>query len=172
VVGVHPYPGAGPLPHQNHAVWETYRLVGSLDGHLARYRHPQLPADITTGAAAAAQPAGTSIVAQPDRLPAPIKPTGSWAGHAGVLAVVFTGLPGGDLVLPVRLPQGAGQWPHLVHFLAEPGIWHKIDLVRVRDRRAPGGWRYYAHLLTHRAGYQSPATRASWPDPSVAAGRD
>jgi hypothetical protein len=64
--------------------------------------------------------------------------------------VVFTGLPGGDLVLPVRLPQGAGQWAHLCHFLAHPGVWHKMDLVHVRDRRAPGGWRYYAHLLTHR----------------------
>jgi hypothetical protein len=76
--------------------------------------------------------------------------TGSWWDHTGVLAVVFTGLPGGDLVLPVRLPQGAGQWAHLCHFLAHPGVWHKMDLVHVRDRRAPGGWRYYAHLLTHR----------------------
>jgi transposase len=75
-----------------------------------------------------------------------------------VLAVVFTGLPAGDLVLPVRLRSGAGQWPHLTHFLADPGIWHKIDLVRVRDRKAPGGWRYYAHLLIHGCGYQSPAT--------------
>jgi hypothetical protein len=39
-------------------------------------------------------------------------------------------------------------------------VWHKIDLVRVRDRRAPGGWRYYAHLLTHQAGYQAPSTQA------------
>jgi hypothetical protein len=61
-----------------------------------------------------------------------------------VLAVVFTGLAGGDLLLPVRLPAGAGQWAHLAHFLADPTVWHKIDLVRVRDRRAPGGWRYYA----------------------------
>jgi hypothetical protein len=74
--------------------------------------------------------------------------------------VVFTGLPGGDVVLPVRLPQGARQWAHLTHFLAHPSVWHKIDLVRVRDRKAPGGWRYYAHLLTHQAGYQSAATRA------------
>lgn len=73
---------------------------------------------------------------------------------------MFTGLPGGDLVLPVRLPQGAGQWAHLAHFLAAPAVWHKIDLVRVRDRKAPGGWRYYAHLLVHRSGYQSAATRA------------
>jgi hypothetical protein len=75
------------------------------------------------------------------------------------LAVVFTGLPGGDLVLPIGLPQGAGQWPHLIHFLADPTVWHKIDLVRVRDRKAPGGWRYYAHLLTHQPGYQSAGTR-------------
>jgi hypothetical protein len=53
----------------------------------------------------------------------------------------------------------AGQWAHLCHFLADPNGWHKIDLVRVRDRKAPGGWRYYAHLLVHRAGYQSSATR-------------
>jgi hypothetical protein len=92
----------------------------------------------------------TSIVAQPARVPAPTKPaSGSWWYHTGTLAVVFTGLPGGDLVLPVRLPAGAGQWPHLVHFLADPTVWHKIDLVRVRDRRAPGGWRYYAYLLTN-----------------------
>lgn len=32
--------------------------------------------------------------------------------------------------------------------------------MRVRDRKAPGGWRYYAHLLVHQAGYQSPSTIA------------
>ena len=73
--------------------------------------------------------------------------------------MVFTGLPAGDLVLPVRLPQGGGQWAHLCDFLADPHVWHKIDLVR-GHRKAPGGWRYYAHLLVHQAGYQSVATRA------------
>ena len=142
-------------------VWETYRLVGTLDGHLAAYRHPRLPAAVTTGVAAAAQPTGVSILSQPTRLPAPPRSAaGKWADHSGALAVVFTGLPAGDLVLPVRLDQGAGQWAHLCHFLADPNIWHKIDLVRVRDRKAPGGWRYYAHLLVHQAGYQSAATRA------------
>ena len=141
-------------------VWETWRLAGSLDGHLASYRHPQLPGSVSTAAAAATQPGGTSILAQPARLAAPAKPPGSWWDHGGALAVVFTGLAGGDVVVPVRLPQGAGQWAHLCHFLADPNIWHKIDLVRVRDRRAPGGWRYYAHLLVHQAGYQSPATQA------------
>jgi hypothetical protein len=141
--------------------WETYRLVGTLDGHLGAYRHPGMPASVSNTAAAAGRPAGSSILAQPARLPTPPRPaSGSWADHNGVLAVVFTGLPAGDLVMPVRLPQGAGQWAHLGHFLADPDIWHKIDLVRVRDRRAPGGWRYYAHLLVHQVGYQSPSTQA------------
>ena len=142
-------------------VWETYRLVGTLDGHLDAYRHPQLATAVGTLADAAGQPAGTSVLAQPPRLAAPVRPgSGSWADHSGALAVVFTGLPGGDVVLPVRLPQGAGQWAHLCDFLADPAVWHKIDLVRVRDRKASGGWRYYAHLLTHQPGFQSAGTRA------------
>jgi hypothetical protein len=154
-------PGRARSHTKTTPTWETYRLVGTLDGHLAAYRHPQLPAPVTTGATAAAQAVGTSILAQPARLPPPARPaSGSWWDHDGALAVVFTGLPGGDVVLPVRLPQGAGQWAHLCHFLANPHRWHKIDLVRVRDRKAPGGWRYYAHLLVHQAGYQSVATRS------------
>ena len=141
--------------------WETYRLVGALDGHLGAYRHPQLPAVVASVTEAADWAAGTSILAQPAGLAAPTRPaSGSWADHDGVLAVVFTGLAAGDVVLPVRLPQGAGQWAHLAHFLADPDVWHKIDLVRLADRKAPGGWRYYAHLLVHQSGYQSPATQA------------
>ena len=142
-------------------VWETWRLTGTLDGHLDAYRHPQLPAEITTGTAAACQPEGRSILLQPAHQLSPVSPaSGSWWHHDGALAVVFTGLPAGDLVLPVRLPQGAAQWQHLTHFLADPGVWHKIDVVRVRDRRAPGGWQYYAHLLTHQPGYKSASTQA------------
>jgi Putative transposase DNA-binding domain len=141
-------------------VWETWRLVGTLDGHLGAYRHPELPPGLGTAPAAAQRPPGTSILCQPTSLRAPVSPaSGSWADHCGVLAVVFTGLAGGDLVLPVRLPSGAGRRAHVAHFLADPTVWHKIDLVRVRDRRAPGGWRYYAHLLTHQGGYQSGATQ-------------
>ena len=146
--------------------WETWRLVGTLDGHLGAYRHRDLPAAVTTAAHAATQPAGTSILSQPTVMAAPARPGRSWWHHSGPLAVVFTGLPGGDVVIPVRLPQGAGQWAHLVHFLADPAVWHKIDLVRVRDRKAPGGWRYYAHLLTHQSGYACESThlrRASIP---------
>jgi hypothetical protein len=154
-------PGRARSHTKTTPVWETYRLVGTLDGHLGAYRHPQLSAAVTTARQAAGQPAGTSILSQPTHLPAPPRPaSGKWADHGGALAVVFTGLPGGEVVLPVRLPQGAGQWAHLCHFLADPSVWHKIDLIRVRDRKAPGGWRYYAHLLVHQAGYQAPATRA------------
>ena len=160
VVGVHPDSRAGPLHTKARPVWETWRLVGTLDGHLQTYRDPELPEMVTTCLAAVTQPAGTSILAQPARLPTPSKPAGSWWEHDGQLAVVFTGLPGGDVVLPVRLPQGAGQWAHLAHFLADPTTWHKIDLVRVRDRHAPGGWRYYAHLLTHHSGYETASTLA------------
>ena len=152
-------PGRARSHTKTTPVWETWRLAGTLDGHLATYRHPRLPEVLTTAFAAAQQPAGTSILAQPARLRAPVKPSGSsWWEQVGALTVVFTGLPAGDVVLPVRLPQGAGRWAHLCHFLADPRVWHKIDLVRVRDRHAPGGWRYYAHLLVHRAGYQSVST--------------
>jgi hypothetical protein len=154
-------PGRARSHTKTSPTWETYRLVGTLDGHLSTYRHPHLATQVGAGVAAVGQFAGTSILAQPAALALPARPAGgSWADHAGALAMVFTGLPGGDLILPLRLPQGGGQWARLCHFLADPSIWHKIDLVRVRDRRAPGGWRYYAHLLVHRSGYQSVATRA------------
>src|SRR5207248_306962 len=148
-------PGRARSHTKTKPTWETWRLVGTLDGHLKTYRDLDLPTSVTSGVDAAAQSAGTSILAQPARLAGPPKPAASWWEHDGALAVVFTGLPSGDVVLPVRLPQGAGQWAHLCHFLADPSVWHKIDLVRLRDRRAPGGWRYYAHLLTHQPGYQS-----------------
>lgn len=81
----------------------------------------RVPTSITSAAAAVARPAGASILAQPTTMRAPSRPaSGSWWHHDGVLAVVFTGLPGGDLVAPVRLPQGPGQWAHLCHFLAGP----------------------------------------------------
>jgi hypothetical protein len=130
-------PGRARSHTKTTPTWETWRLVGTLEGHLAVYRHRQLPAVVNTAAAAATQPAGTSILSQPSRLGAPVRPTSRrWADHCGVLAVVLTGLAAGDMVLPVRLAQGAGQWARLCHFLADPAVWHKIDLVRVRDRKS------------------------------------
>jgi hypothetical protein len=115
-------PGRARSHTKTPPVWETYRLVGTLDGHLQAFRHPQLPAAVNSATLAAGQPAGTSILAQPHHFAAPPRrASGKWAEHRGGLAVVFTGLPCGDLVLPVRLPQGAGQWAHLCHFLADAG---------------------------------------------------
>jgi hypothetical protein len=84
-------PGRARSHTKPRPVWETWRLVGTLDGHLNSHRHPQLPTSVTTAIAAAAQPAGTSILAQPARLAAPLRPaSGEWTDHTGALAVVFT----------------------------------------------------------------------------------
>jgi hypothetical protein len=161
--------------------WETFRLHGTLDGHLAAFRHPKLDKTVTTPAQAALLPAGSSVLAQPWRVQRPTRPAGriptgetndngrpktraaTWWDHTGPLTVVFAGGPNsqrGDLVLPVRLPSGAGRWARLVHFLGDPSTWHKIDLVRRRDASAPRGWAYEAHLMVLTGGYASPATRA------------
>jgi hypothetical protein len=52
-------------------VWETYRLVGTLDGHLGAYRHPQLPTSVHR--ARRGRPASGHIdsgPAEPPRVPA------------------------------------------------------------------------------------------------------
>jgi hypothetical protein len=173
--------------HTAQRKWETFRLHGTLAGHLDAYRHPQLPADVTTAAQVAALGGKVSVLSQQHDLPAPVLgrvPTGkldkdghlkldkagqpltragTWWEHTGPLALVFTGGADpqhGDLVLPVRLPQACGRWPRLVHFLDDPASWHKIDLARRRDASAPGGWAYEAHLMVLGLGYASPATRA------------
>ncbi|WP_207709619.1 hypothetical protein [Actinomadura macrotermitis] len=172
--------------HTTARKWETFRLHGTLDGHLGTYRHPNLPGGITPQQAAAlagqpaptrraarvrgragrrtAQPQGMSVLAQPRRMPAPVPPTvrgrAAWWEHDGPLALVYAGGPAsgrGDLVLPVRLPQGAGRWPHLLHALGDPGCRHKVDLVR---RPTTRGWVYEAHLLILKPAYVSPATAA------------
>jgi hypothetical protein len=129
-------PGRARSHTKTRPTWETWRLVGTLQSHLDGYATAP---GVTVAEAVLATP-GTSVFAQPKAIPAPGNQ--GWWAYTGPLAVVFTGLPGGDLVMPVRLPQGAGAFPRLAHYLADPGTWHKIDLVRVRDRRAPGGWRY------------------------------
>ncbi|MEO3781957.1 hypothetical protein ABGB12_01400 [Actinocorallia sp. B10E7] len=145
--------------------WETFRLHGSLQGHLGAWRHPALPAHVATPAQAARLAPGTPVLAQPRRMPAPRPAAGrggksSWWEHDGPLTVVFTGGPDskrGEIVLPVRLPQGAGRWRWLRHFLDRPELWHKIDLVRRPHPAAPGGWVYEAHLMVLDGGYASPA---------------
>jgi hypothetical protein len=170
--------------HTSERTWETFRLHGTLDGHLAAHRHPRLDQTATTPDQAALLPAGTGVLAQPWRLQRPERPAGriptgassakgrpktraaTWWDHTGPLTVVFAGGPDGrkgDLVLPVRLPSGAGRWARLVHFLGRPQAWHKIDLVRRRDASVPRGWAYEAHLMVLTGGYASPSPRASSP---------
>ncbi|ADI07872.1 transposase, IS605 family protein [Streptomyces bingchenggensis BCW-1] len=141
--------------------WETFRLVGTLHGHGMAY------AD-----------GGQQEVQQPRRMPKPPLPAGTvpagkvtasgkpgvrkatWWDHTGPLAVVFAGGPygiAGDLVLPVRIPQGPGQWARVEHFLAGSGRWHKVDLVRRCKPGTPGGWAYEAHLMILGPGYTAPA---------------
>ncbi|MFI0728613.1 transposase [Streptomyces sp. NPDC021225] len=149
--------------HTTENKWETFRLVGTLHGHAMAY---------TDG--------GRHDLMQPRRMPKPTVPGGkvptgklaaagkpgmrkaNWWDHTGPLAVVFAGGPvgrRGDFVLPVRIPQGPGQWARVEHFLADPRCWHKVDLVRRRKASAPGGWVYEARLMVLRPGHASPAVR-------------
>ncbi|MEU8792695.1 zinc ribbon domain-containing protein [Streptomyces sp. NPDC048643] len=167
--------------HTTARKWETFRLHGTLAGHMDTYRHRDLDSSVTSPDQAAQLPPGTSILEQPRRLPVPARTPGrvptagvtskgtpktraaTWWDHTGPLAVVFTGGSGserGDLVLPVRLPSGAGRWPRLLHFLNDSGTWHKVDLVRRQDVSAPDGWVYEAHLMVLAGGYASPTTRS------------
>ncbi|MEV6932864.1 hypothetical protein AB0M46_51395, partial [Dactylosporangium sp. NPDC051485] len=125
--------------HTRARKWETFRLVGSLAGHCTVFGQG-------------------GRLWQPRRMPAVAaigggKPVRSWWDHDGPFAIVCTGLGGGDLVVPVRLPQGPGRRPVLEHYLAYPDGWHKIDLVRHRDPGSLGGWRYEAHLMVLGPGY-------------------
>ena len=125
--------------HTKEHKWETFRLHGTLAGHRAAYTRD-----------------GDFV--QPRRMRA-VENT-SWWSYDGPLAVVFSGLADGTLVLPVRLPTAPSNQPILDHHLGDPSRWHKIDLVRRRDPNTAGGWRYEAHLTVLTTLYVSPtATR-------------
>jgi hypothetical protein len=127
--------------HTTARKWESFRLHGSLRGHRAAY----------TGT--------DGRFTQPRRMRA-IAESDSWWTYDGPLAVVFSGLFGGTLVVPVRLPAAPSNQPILDHHLADPERWHKIDLVRRRDPNAAGGWRYEAHLLVLTTPYVAPKAAA------------
>lgn len=55
--------------HTKSRKWETFRLHGSLQGHLNAYRHPDLPAEAATPAHAATLDAGVSVLNQPHHSP-------------------------------------------------------------------------------------------------------
>lgn len=128
--------------HTTEHTWETARLHGSLAGHRAAY---------TTA---------DGGFWQPDHMRPVIPPKKGWWHHQGPFAVVFTGLPIGTLVVPVRLPAAPSNQPALDHYLGDPSRWHKIDLVRRRDPTVAGGWRYEAHLAVLTTPYVAPGTQA------------
>jgi hypothetical protein len=128
--------------HTEEHKWESFRLHGTLAGHRAAYRS-------TSGR-----------FFQPRRM-RPVAEPKSWWRYEGPLALVFSGLPDGTLILPIRLPSAPSNQAILDHHLGDPSKWHKIDLVRTRDPSVLGGWRYEAHLMVLAAPYASPATRAA-----------
>jgi hypothetical protein len=155
----HTIPGRA-RSHTAERKWETFRLHGSLAGHLQVYMHPDLGMGTRSEDLLGLSP-GSSVFAQPTHMKAPVRSGKSWWEHQGAFCVVFSGIPamdGEDLVLPVRLSQGSGSYPYLHHHLADEDAWHKIDLVRHQDASAPGGWRYEAHLMVLKEPYASPAT--------------
>ncbi|MFO0584144.1 MAG: hypothetical protein U0229_17865 [Anaeromyxobacter sp.] len=91
-----------------------------------------------------------------------------WWAYQGPLMLVFSGLAEGTLALPVRLPSAPCNQTILEYFLADPSLWHKVDLVRTRAPHAPGGWRYEAHLMVLKEPYASLATRARRAEVAVA----
>ncbi len=146
--------------HTTENKWETFRLYGTLEGHLDTYRHGDLGTHPTLSQVAA-RPAGTPVLRQKNRMQTP--GATKWSSYAGPLMMVFAGGPQSnepELQLPVRLPQGRGSWDRVVHFLTQPNLWHKIDLVRRADSSQSGGWRYEMHLLLLGEGYVSPRSRA------------
>ncbi|HEX5062769.1 MAG TPA: hypothetical protein VFV99_25525 [Kofleriaceae bacterium] len=128
--------------HTKKRKWETFRLHGTLAGHRVAYTDR-----------------GGDFV-QPRRLRAVELTTKTWWSYTGPLAIVFSGLGDGTLVLPVRLPTAPSNQPILDYHLTDPSKWHKIDLVRHRDPNAEGGWRYEAHLMVLTTPYVSPSTAA------------
>ena len=134
--------------HTRDNKWETFRLHGTLAGHRAAYDRD-----------------GDFV--QPRHL-RPVH-ADAWWSYAGPLAIVFTGLADGTLVLPVRLPTAPSNQPSLEHHLADPSRWHKVDLVRNRDPNTPGGWRYEAHLMVLTTPYVSPETAARRATAAIAA---
>jgi transposase len=123
--------------HTKERKWETFRLHGTLDGHRAAYTD------------------ASGAFFQPRKMRPLCEPSDSWWSHAGPFAVALPGLPGGTLVLPVRLPAAPANQAILDHHLADPARWHKIDVVRRQDPNAAGTWRYEAHLFVLVAPYVS-----------------
>jgi hypothetical protein len=62
--------------HTTARKWETFRLHGTLAGHLGAYRHRNFAPAVPPPEQAAALPPGTRVLEQPRRLPVPARPSG------------------------------------------------------------------------------------------------
>ncbi|HET7754637.1 MAG TPA: hypothetical protein VFK85_12070, partial [Anaeromyxobacteraceae bacterium] len=126
--------------HTRPRKWETFRLHGTLAGHRRAYTESD------------------GRFFQPRSMRAVATPSASWWSHEGPLVMVLTGISGGDLAVPVRLPASPCNQAVLDHHLSNPALWHKVDLVRQRDPMAAAGWRYEAHLMVLTTPYVSQET--------------
>jgi hypothetical protein len=104
--------------------WETFRLCGTLAGHRAAYGDR------------------TGDFVQPRHL-RPVD-SNAWWSYDGPLAVVFTGLADGALVLPVRLPTAPSNQPILDHHLADSSRCTRSisSAGRPRARRVAGATKH------------------------------
>src|SRR5258706_55810 len=100
--------------HTRARKWETFRLVGTLAGHLAVFEQG-------------------GRLWQPRRMPAvtPAAADGwavrAWWDHDGAFCLGLCGTGRRDLILPVPLPQGPARPPLLQHYLTDPTRRHQID---------------------------------------------
>jgi len=95
--------------------WETARLCGTLAGHRAAYTDR------------------TGDFVQPRHL-RPVH-SDAWWSYEGPLAVVFTGLANGALVLPVRLPTAPSNQPIRARRRAAAGL-RPVDVIPMGPRNA------------------------------------
>ena len=111
--------------------WSTFKIVGDFEATLRGDRH------------------------EDHALPPVKRNARDWTHYHGPLLFVSNR---GDFIIPVKLPTGSGQLARLKHFLSNQELWHKVNLIRIQDYKAPNGWRYEAHLLVNIDSYASPAT--------------
>ena len=138
--------------------WEFRRIPGRARSHTTPKKWETFRLHGTLAATRQAMTADGWRHHQPIPTPGPADPETAWWTYDGPLQVVMTGVGDATIVLPVRLPRAPSGQAHLDHHLADPSVWHNVDLVRHRDPGQPGGWAYEAHLLCLVDPYVSDST--------------
>lgn len=98
--------------------WETFRLHGTLTGHLDAYRHRNLDDAVATPEQAAALPPGVRVLEQPRRMAVPARPSGRI--ETGERTAKRAQDPGRDVVGPHR-PPGRRRHRRLRRHARRPG---------------------------------------------------